>query len=283
MGGYCMGINRMELDQKLPRDDERWYNFNQSFDNLQVDAVDLAAAILAGRAYTSWHNPQHRCSDNWQLSQFIAIDMDTGDRRSAFDTVCNNDWVCGYGTLIHTTPSHTTEKPRCRVVFLLDRPILKPDGYNKASKFLSLCMGGDPVATDPSRFFYGNLNGQVEMLGGKLSVDFLLDRYRRFERLQQQQGDTKRPKLTSQRFRNQELYTRIQEALDRIDPWSMPYKDWCAIISAVKFELGDDGFDLASAWAQGKKNEVERMWRSFRREGGNVAALGTIIHWAYEV
>jgi hypothetical protein len=72
----------------------------------------------------------------------------------------------------------------------------------------------------------------------------------------------------------------IAEALPKIDPWGLPYLEWVGVIGAIKRECGEAGLDLAVSWANGKPGEVERMWKSLRRESGKVTTIASIVHYA---
>lgn len=281
-----IAINRMALEEKLPKNDPRWASFNAAFLNQTVDELDFADKIHSGHAYTSWHDPEYRHSDNWRQSQFIAVDMDTKDYRSSIHYLKQRDFILAYGTMIHTTPSHTPEAPRARVVFFLDRPICNPVAYNNASRFLAEVIGGDKVATDVSRFFYGNNKAEIEMLGGCLNCDYLYTLYKRHQAHYSSKNGVVKPERASQnsnqqgRFGPEDKHKTISESLKRIDPWGLEYLDWVSVIAAIKHELGDEGFYLAESWANGKKGEIERMWRSFRRESGRLSTIATIVKFA---
>lgn len=289
----AIAVNKYKLSEKLPKDDKRWQSFNNSFENRLLDPTDFASEVYTGHAYTSWHNPSLRNSDNWEQSQFLAVDMDTEDDRSTLDMLMQHDLVACYGTVLHTTPSHTKELPRARVVFFLDRPILSPAAYNSASTFLSMLLGGDPKATDPSRFFYGSLHAEMRLPSHTMPVDYLRLLYKRYQRhTAEMYREDKRQSASAPHHRNtvrhenqapepDKMEKDIRAALDKINPWDIDYKDWCAIVGAIKYELGDSGLQVAINWADGKEGEIERMWRSLRRQAGSVATVGTIFHWAY--
>lgn len=301
MSTYAIATNGMQLEGKLPEGDGRWAKFNASFRNRWLEPGEFATAVKCGMAYTSWHDPMYRHSDNWQLSQFLAVDLDTGDEKSSIPYLLDQDFVVGFGTLIHTTPSHTPEKPRARVVFFLDRPIVRPEAYSNAAKFLSKILGGDKVATDPSRFYYGNVNAQLELLRGQLPVDYLYTLYQKDKALQerlekleahQDRKNGNAPKASHNKDYNAQRggsqgvshgrRDEVEKLLAMIDPMGIEYMDWVAAIGAIKHELGDDGLRIAEQWAMGKKGEVEKMWRSMRRgDGGNVSTFGTLCHLAY--
>lgn len=151
-----IAINRMSLDAKLGEGDPRWKQFTGGFINQSLDVLEIANAIYTGHAYCPWQLTQWRASDNFHSAQHIAVDLDTRDARSSFDHLLTLDLVRMYAGLIHTTPSHTQDAPKARILFFLDAPIHDAEGYRQAVIFwLSLFDGADPVCKDPSRFFYG--------------------------------------------------------------------------------------------------------------------------------
>lgn len=299
MNTFAIAVSTWKVEEKLPKDDDRWGKFNASFRNHWVEPMEFADLVMTGHAYTSWHDPMYRHSDNWQLSQYLAVDMDTEDERSSLKVLAEHDFIMAFATLIHTTPSHTRDKPRARVVFFLDRPIVNPRAYANAARFLNSFFGGDTVTHDPSRFFYGNIKAEIEMLRGRLPVDYLYNLYQRDKARQAEiaaQGENKqndRHTTASHRSHNsgqrsssqgpkRGRYDDVKELLGRIDPWGMEYIKWVACIAAIKHELGDDGLSLAVQWAKGNPNEVERMWKSMRRDdNANVATFGTLCQLAY--
>src|SRR5262245_59125199 len=103
----AIAINTMALSQKIPKGDKIWQPFNLAFENRLVEPQDFAHQVFMGHAYTFWHDPAVRKSDNWRCSQFLAVDFDTKDERSNLEVLLHNDLIRCYGTVLHTTPSHT--------------------------------------------------------------------------------------------------------------------------------------------------------------------------------
>jgi hypothetical protein len=182
--GYCIAINELALDDKLPPGDGRWARLNDSFINQEVEPFDFANAIYMGRAYSAWHSGRRK-DDNFLRSQFIAVDCDTEDERSSIPYLLGLEFVNVYAALIHSTPSHTDAKPRSRVVFLLDEPIADSAAYEVAIGFVySLFPGSDTSCIDSSRFFYGSKNCEIELLvNNVLPVTHLRSYYNRWRRV----------------------------------------------------------------------------------------------------
>lgn len=189
-----IAINSM-VTGKLAQGDPRWATFNDAFVNSEVELIDLANDIYTGHAYTTWHKGR-RSIENFVLAEHIAIDMDSGDERSSFDALLKHDLVQMYAALMHTTPSHTAEQPRARVLFLLDEPITDAAGYQAAAKFLvAQFPGADVACTDASRFFYGCIDCDIWLSQNVLPVRQLRHYYRRFAQPSQPEPPTPDEKI----------------------------------------------------------------------------------------
>ena len=142
---------------KLMPGDPRWGKFNASFVNLELEPIDFAQAAWDGRAYTTWHKDSWRVTDNYMLGQHIGLDFDTEDKRSSMDHLLAEPFIQSYASFLYSTPSHTDEAPRCRVVFLLDSPIYQAKNYTLAASALIWLFAGisDSKIHDACRFFYG--------------------------------------------------------------------------------------------------------------------------------
>jgi hypothetical protein len=178
--GYHIAINNMIIPGKIPAGDSRWKDFNDSFVNQDVETLDFANAIYTGHSYAAWHRGR-RSVENFLQGQHIAVDMETGDKRSTVDYILKMEFVQVYGGLVYTTPSHTIADPRARAVFFLDQPIADPVAYKTAIGFVySLFPGSDTSCVDCSRFFYGSVNCQIEWLDNVLPLSHLRTYYTRW-------------------------------------------------------------------------------------------------------
>lgn len=276
-----IAINKLATD-KLPAGDNRWGEFTNSFINREVDVIDLCNEIYTGHAYCTWQSGP-RSNANFVLGQHLAVDLDSGDERSSIEALRNHELVKLYGGIIHTTPSHTAQAPRARLIFLLDTPIVNPDGYAAATTFLmSQFDGTDTVCKDPSRFFYGATGCELWFDEGMLPLHHLRAYYKRWRGSQTKVVTAPRPKQprieTPEQVKTD--LEKVQAALATIDPMAIDYNKWVAVLAALHDSLGDSALPLAVQWAQGKDKEVERKWKSFGRYSGNPAGLGSIFHLA---
>ena len=154
-------------------DDTRstWRHFNGSFTNITISPEQWLDHIYAGHPYAAQHS-RYRKTENFLCAQHLATDHDTGDHRSSFSHLLNNPFVMKYAYAVHTTPSHTDETPRARVIYLLDRPIKNRDRYALLAE--SLCHhfeDADKSVKDPCRFFFGHKRGDIHWLGNTLHIE----------------------------------------------------------------------------------------------------------------
>jgi len=280
---YRLGLGPV-LQHKIPPGDPYWARFNGLFRNTRLGQLDLASALYDGHAITTCCSPSWRKAENYQCGQHIGLDFDTEDRRSTIATLMRDPFIAKYGAIIYTTPSHTPDKPRARVIFLLDTPIFQARNYTHAVAALLWIFGAaDRQCKDPVRFFYGARPGagEMEWLNHELPLSLARDLIARY----QSTGN-------AQRKRTQRTYTPgaaderdIAEALKHIDPWRLDYDEWLSVLMAIHSEQpGAGGLALAESWADGKPGEVEQKWRGFDA-GGNASGrvgIGTLFALAYE-
>ncbi len=287
---YQIAINKMKLTGKLPKGDRRWEEFNTSFDNLELEMIDIANAIYCGHSYTAWHNGR-RTTENFVSAQFIAVDMDTEDERSTIAYLAAMEFVKIYASFIYSTPSSTEATPRSRVIFLLDEPITNADAYKSAINFIySMFPGSDPNCVKASGFFYGSLNCQLEILDNVLPVVHMRSYYQRWLKTQPKQApQVAQPiepvvypaKMQTPAANGQTPENDLREALAKIDPMAISYGDWVRVLMALHHDLGDAGLPIAEQWGQGKENEIRGKWRSFKANGnGGAVTLKTVFGMA---
>lgn len=281
---FRIALHRWQLKGKIPAGDPRWGEFNDLFDNLTMGMDDVAKHIAQGYAYTTWHSGR-RSLDNFICAQHIAVDMDTEDGRSTFAVLLRHEWVRMFGGIIHTSPSHTEDKPRARVIFFLDQIIDDATAYQTAAKFLiSQFDGADTSVSDASRFFYGCMGGQIEVLGGILPVGVLRRYYRLWMRNQPKQDKQGAPVIKMADRKKEEPQPdelqKLKDALSKIDPWGIDYNKWIGIIAACKREVGESAFSIVEQWAKGKPGEVKREWDRLKDSRQNAAHLGTVYYLA---
>lgn len=295
---YRISFSTMALPGKLPQGDKRWGEFNDSFENLTLAPLEIADQIYKGYAFTTWHNGR-RSLANFMCGQHVAIDMDTNDERSTLDTLAAHPWVRMYGNLIYTTPSHTEDAPRARVLFLLDTPVTSAAAYGEIVAFvMSQFDEPDTACSDASRFFYGSLHCDLLVPGNVLPLAHLrrlyaVDKRKNRGRHQRTGGttvvrdNTNVINLDAERTRRRaaaqtevDELARLHEALRKFGPYDVDYNRWIGIIAAVKREYGEPAFPILEQWAQGKEGEVRREWDRVKDDSRKAMHANTIFYLA---
>jgi len=278
MTTYKIAFSRMVPKTKIPQGDPLWKEFNGSFENMDVDAMEMANLIYTGHPFTTWHKDHWRHGRNYLLGQHLGIDFDTEDERSSITHLAKDKFVARYGTLVYTTPSHTPEAPRARAVFLLDQPIHQAVNYTRAAAALLWLFGtADRQCKDAARFFYGSINCDCEWFPDNVlpleTVKSLIKQY---------EATGRQAKRAHTELRPTPDQAEVAAALQRIPPWGIEYDEWVQVLMALHSAYGDAGKGLAEAWGQGANGEVARKWRSFRREGNGAGriTIATLFHIA---
>jgi Origin of replication binding protein len=126
--------------------------FARGWVNQSLTPGELAKEIDKGVAYCCQLSGSRRAS-NFLCSDIISVDID-GTRR--IEDVMREPIVERCLTIFYTTPRHTPECHRFRLVFALPRTIESSADMVAASRSLSLRLSGDPASTDAAHLFYGS-------------------------------------------------------------------------------------------------------------------------------
>src|SRR5271169_1770745 len=116
-----------------------------TFQNVDLTAAELAQDIKNGYAFCAQHKNKWRQQSNFTESGFLAVDIDHG---LTVQDALDDDYVQTYASIVYTTPSHTDEFHRFRIVFELDKPITDTGRMRDALTGLIMRLGGDASCKD---------------------------------------------------------------------------------------------------------------------------------------
>lgn len=158
-------INRT-VRGKVPTDATAadWQRYNSSFERQELTAHDLAAEIWRGYAFAPVFENGRRVKANFAAAWHIALDFDTGDERSALDSLAGDQFADWFASFAYTTPSSTAEAPRARLVFVFPHgePITDIDEYEALYRaLLWRYPAADQATKDAVRLFYGSPGCEV--------------------------------------------------------------------------------------------------------------------------
>lgn len=184
---------KMPADMTAEQSKEWWNKFNGGFTNQIVEVGELIQVIKDGHAYTTQHN-RYRKAENFTAGQHLCLDMDTEDERSTFEYLLQDSFISQFASFLYTTPSHTPLKPRCRVVFVLDKAIANTAKFTLLAESLVYRYGlADTKCKDCCRLFFGSEGCQVKELDNVLTLEDaakeLVEPYKAFLKKQQQEHE----------------------------------------------------------------------------------------------
>lgn len=130
---------------------------------------ELAEYIDAGIAFSCELDGSRKAS-NFVASDVLAVDVD-GTR--TIDDALEDPFVQSHATILYTTPSHTAERQRFRLVFALVRTIESARDMKAAYRSLARRLGGDLASTDAARLFYGSRGSNPQLFDKALSTEVL--------------------------------------------------------------------------------------------------------------
>lgn len=159
-----LSVNPKLIDKTIPG--------SHGFEASEFSIEDLAEAVQLGCAFSYQFLGDIRRSVNFKATDILAIDIDAG---MTVDEAMDNDIVKGYASLLYTTASHSPDRHRFRLVFVLPRTITDGKELKAATRSLARRLGGDMSATDLARVFYGSTDCTYEVLGSEISTEFLAD------------------------------------------------------------------------------------------------------------
>lgn len=142
-------------------------SYVDNFSNVDLTISELADHVDRGFAFSSQlSGPRRRAS--FLCSGVLAIDFD-GQR--TLDDVRTDPFVREHLSFLYTTPRHTPEHHRFRLVFALPAPIEDPDRMNAALRSLSLRVAGSRASADAAHLFFGSKGSRPELFHRALAPD----------------------------------------------------------------------------------------------------------------
>ena len=143
-------------------------SFAEGFDVYEVTLDEFIEVITKGVGFSYVFDDGIRKATNFRLSDCLCVDIDGGLRLADAE---EHPCVKKFASFIYTTPSHTSDVHRFRIVFLLEQSIEEAGELTFATRALAQMLGGDLSVSDPARLFYGNSEARVIRLGHVLPLE----------------------------------------------------------------------------------------------------------------
>jgi hypothetical protein len=163
-----------------------WNAFYKTFQRQTISPRELAIHVWRGYSFTPVWKDNRREGD-YVTAYHLAFDFDAGDETSSLPYLMQpGSFAWMFASFGYTTPSHTAEAPRARVVFALEYPIDNPQEYREVYQAVAWMISGDgsytdPACKDPLRLYYGSKGCEVSpnwSVLSKATIDCVLAQYR---------------------------------------------------------------------------------------------------------
>ena len=264
---------------------------NHNMQPVTITLEELAAHIKAGHPFTpAYLKARHdgkaaRNNAAWVSARLVAIDIDNsvdsiqGKRRRtaeegyvALDDLLRDENIRRQAAMIYTSPSHTDEWHRLRVLFILHEVILDPIAYKRIIDAFIDRFDADTAASAISNLFYGSKDCTMHVLGNICEHRFLEDTVNRLNAVQ---AETRHARMYI--ANGVPAVEEVRKMLHAI-PHKMEYLDWMRIVSAIGNSYPEDvAYNLINdKWPEMPHGDVAYKLRNRLHRIG----IGTLIYQA---
>ncbi len=152
------------INKPMKKDKKAFHRLSHGWKLEETSIENLAEHINKGHPFTVHHDGTRK-EENFTRSNILAVDIDQG---MTLDMALANSFIKEHAALIYTTPSHTSEINRFRIVFVLKRVITVAEEMRAAYRGIIRKFGGDQACQDACRFFYGSKGSNPIIIGKSL-------------------------------------------------------------------------------------------------------------------
>ena len=215
------------FDYKTPEGKKNANTITYQFDVMELSPSEIIEILREPCAITNVFIDSdgnfHRKKNNFVSADWFALDIDNDNDGKMFTLkdAQNDEFIKNSGLFIYTTPSHTEEKNKFRIFFLLPNRITSIEEFEKITKPISrLYPQADKGCWNVSRFYYGmGENPTVIKLKRRLTwkaCDWARSQYEKSQKQQPAQQRTRTPKITNYQLSDKQEQT-INQLIHRSD------------------------------------------------------------------
>lgn len=239
----ALSINTVVVN-KATNQEQAALNHNMRPTFMTID--ELAEHIKHGHPFTpAWLKPRSdgnaaRNNANWVSARIVAVDIDNsvdsigGKRRRTeqegyvtMDDLLRDENIRRQAAMIYTSPSHTADHHRMRIVFVLPEVVQDHSLYKRIVDALIDRFNADTAASAISQLFYGSKDCELHMLGNVCERQFIDDS---LDRMNAVQHETRKARMYIPQ--GVPPVDEVRKMLAVI-PDHLDYLDWMRIVSAI--------------------------------------------------
>jgi hypothetical protein len=154
---------RTDMQNKAGEEDRK--RTGSGWSNVELTVDVLVDHIKHGHPFTHQFSGGRRKKENFLGADVLIADIDRGMR---VEDALEDEFIKSHATFIYTTPSHTHDNHRFRIVFCLDRTLYDADSYEAMYTSLLKKIPTDPATRSCAQFFFGNVEAEIHLLGRSL-------------------------------------------------------------------------------------------------------------------
>lgn len=155
---------RLDFTDKATKEDLS--KSGRGWTDSELDLEQFIDHIKNGYPFTHQFIRGRKTKDQFKQTNVLVADI---NNNMTVEQALDDEFIKANGTLIYTTPRHTPERHRFRVVFILDRLIFDPNVYESMyGGLMKKIPFTDPNVRSAAQFFQGSSTAQVWMLNGSI-------------------------------------------------------------------------------------------------------------------
>jgi hypothetical protein len=174
----------ISINTKVVNKTDENFVYNNRFRNVQITAKELLDTILEGHAFcvaslkSNEDGYCHKKTENFVSGHLICIDIDNKNAEDkklsidegylSFEEAKQSKELQTTASFVYTTPSHTSDHNRFRIIFVLKNSITDIDKFKKLIKHMIKKYSGDEVPKSVVQGFYGSTNAEHVFWGNVL-------------------------------------------------------------------------------------------------------------------
>ncbi len=256
-----------------------------SFQNVTGSAGTLIDLIDKGYAVAPCTFKGKRNKKNVNKSYLWFGDIDNG---MTLEEAKNNEFISSY-CLIYTSPSHSEEHNKFRLISFFSRPVGN-DIYEQIGHLINAKIGGvlDPAAMEAGRLFYGNnkadwvWNDVVELpesLLEEAAIQAERNMFKRAELQEKKAANYRRFQNESNPDKDKEAALKALEAIPAKQKGDNRYEEMRRVAVAI---MNVFGRDVGISIMEGHSPMPPYYWNNKLRTCTGNFGVGTIVHVAKE-
>lgn len=249
-------------------------DLTEKWDNAELGAEEFRSAVLDGNAFCcSQLKSAHKATDQFFRANSVWLDFDNKDtgHKTTLDRVINSEKMKQMAFAVYTSPSHTPDQHRFRLVFQLPYDVTDPNEYKSIVKLFINKYGSDPAPSAAAQAFFGNTNAEVYLFGQTVPEGFI----------DQLRVDAQKEKEETKVKHNGNINDAVVRQMLAAIPKKTDYVVWSKLCHAVNAAVEynrDLAAEIINEWSPGRGNEVMSKLKTPMKD----ITAGTLVYYAKE-